>query len=202
MNVSVIVSYFGDRTFWAPLAERALASAECQTARDQIQVIESYADELCRARNNGANRADGEWLIFLDADDELDPKYVEAMLAGDGDLRQPSTLGVVDGKEDPAPYLIPAKPLLDGNYIVIGAMVRHELFDAVGGFRDLPAYEDWDLWIRCWLNDAQITSCPEAVYRVHVRPGSRNQLSREMAVQLYNEIRNQYLPLAMQRGRR
>lgn len=191
-DVTVIIPVYGDVERWGLLAERALASALNQSA-PAADVVVSVADTLQEARNRPASAAETEWLCFLDADDELDPRYLEAMLAGSGDLRQPATLGVVEGREDPFPVVIPAKPLLDGNYIVIGALVRREIFERAGGFIELPAYEDWDLWIRCWLEGAVITTCPEAIYRVHVRPDGRNQLDREAAVRSYNFIRNRYV---------
>lgn len=191
-DVTVIIPIYGDIDYWTPLAVRAQHSAWHQSVEPTAVVI-SVADTLAEARNKAAAIARTEWLCFLDADDELGPGYIEAMLAGTGDLRQPSTLGVVDGVEDSAPVLIPSKPLLDGNYIVIGAFVRREIFESAGGFTELPAYEDWDLWIRCWLDGAVITTCPEAVYRIHVRPGSRNQLDRDAALRAYNFIRNRYV---------
>lgn len=190
-DVTVIIPVFGDVERWAPLAQRALSSALNQTA-PAADVVVSVADTLEEARNRPALAAETEWLCFLDADDELDAGYLECMLAGTGDLRQPSTLGIVDGVEDAEPVLLPAKPLLNGNYIVVGAFVRREIFESAGGFTSLPAYEDWDLWIRCWLEGAVITTCPEAIYRVHIRPGSRNQLDREAALRSFNFIRNRY----------
>jgi glycosyltransferase involved in cell wall biosynthesis len=194
MTVSIIVSTFGDRSIWHPLACRAIGSAEKQTVKSQVIYV--HGASLQDARNAGAARAEGDWLIFLDADDELDPGYVEAMEAGTGDLRQPATLGVVDGREDPFPVVIPKKPLLDGNYMVIGTMCRKDLFGQVGGFDDWPIYEDWDLWIRMWLLGAVPAPCPEAIYRVHVQQEGRNSQDRATQVKYYNAIRQKHLPVA------
>lgn len=59
--------------------------------------------------------------------------------------------------------------------MVVGATARTDLVRAVGGWRELPIYEDWDLWLRCWRYGCRIARAPEAVYRAHVRPGSRNR---------------------------
>jgi GT2 family glycosyltransferase len=137
--------------------------------------------------------SDAEWLIFLDADDELDSHYIEEMLKGQGDIRQPSTLGVVNGKEDDYPVLIPPHPggFLVGNHLVIGCMVRRKLFLDVGGFRNLPILEDWDLWIRCILYDGKVGTVPKAIYRVHVNPNSRNQ--QDGHGKTYTEIQGLYI---------
>lgn len=190
-DVTVIIPVFGDHQRWAAMARRAANSAVAQTTPPD-RVFVSMAEDLCTARNGPAEWARTEWLCFLDADDELDVRYLEAMLAAEGDLRQPATLGVVDGREDAAPVVIPRRPLLDANFIVIGAFIRTELFWEVGGFRHLPAYEDWDLWIRAWLAGAEITCVPDAIYRVHVSPAGRNALTRDDAVRVYTQVRSRY----------
>lgn len=190
-SVGVAVGTFGDHS-WVDLARsRALASVERQS-RQPDQVVHVHAATLHEARNAAAAQLATEWVIFLDADDELDQRYVEAMLAGRGDLRQPATMGVhPDGREE-TPVVIPPKPLMEGNYIVIGAMVRLEQFHRVGGFLDWPAWEDWCLWVRCWMDGAEIAAVPEAVYRVYVAPRGRNVLPRPEALTLYNRMRQYF----------
>jgi glycosyltransferase involved in cell wall biosynthesis len=188
-TVGVVVGTYGDQK-WADLAEtRALPSARNQT-RPADRIIHMHLDTLAEARNQGAIAAATRHLVFLDSDDELDPGYLEAMMAGTGDLRQPSTLGVYpDGTEDEHPVLIPARDLRVANYLVIGTMVRRELFLRVGGFRELEAWEDWDLFTRMWLAGGVITACPDAIYRVHVNPAGRNQMSPAEAGALYSKIK-------------
>lgn len=174
-TVDVIVPTFGDPK-WRETALRAIYSAEAQTVRPH-RIWPVFDDTLAAARNYGGLHSQADWLIFLDADDELDPHYIEHMLAGEGDMRWPSTLGIVDGVEDDEPVLLQLRPGERGitrNHMVIGTMVRREQFLAVGGFRDLPILEDWDCWIRLQLAGAVPMPCPEAVYRIHVRKDSRN----------------------------
>ena len=59
------------------------------------------------------------------------------------------------------------------NECVIGTLVERDLFLKVGGFRDLPSLEDYDLWLRCVKAGAVIHHVPDAVYRASIRPGSR-----------------------------
>jgi glycosyltransferase involved in cell wall biosynthesis len=174
-SVDVVIATFGDKDLWDILAARAVASAENQTI--QPGIIRSHEDSLAQARNYGAAQSLADWLIFLDADDELDPYYIEAMLLGTGDIRQPMTIGVTEGVEDDYPVLIAPKPggFLVGNHLVIGSMVRRDLFDISGGFDDqLPVLEDWEFFIRAALCGGKIGVAEKAIYRVHVRQGSRN----------------------------
>jgi glycosyltransferase involved in cell wall biosynthesis len=189
-TLSIVVSVFGDTAAWEPLARRAIASAERQSA--PAEVIYSTGSTLQDARNSGAARAQGDWLVFLDADDTLDWLYVEKMLEGTGDVRQPATLGVhLDGREDPAPVMIPRRNhFSEGNWVVVGAGVRHDLFDEVGGFSYEDLYEDWSLWWRCWLAGGEIGTAPEAIYRVSVHaPGEgRNQPAPQQQQYWFKEI--------------
>lgn len=204
-RISVVIGTFGDRDKWGALAERRAAVSATRQSRPAEGVYHCHGDTLHEARNQAAEWAAGEWLAFLDADDELDVGYVEAMAAateqaGPGDwLLQPATLGVVDGHDDPFPVVIPPKPLIEGNYLIIGTLIRRDQFLRLGGFREWPIYEDWDLMLRAWLDGAEVLTVPEAIYRVHVTPGSRNQADRAVQLQVYGAIRQQHLSAVHQR---
>lgn len=179
MDVTVIVATFGGPE-WLDFADRAAASAE-----PQAPVIRVHAGSLQEARNQGLARARTEWVIHLDGDDELEPGYIDAMAAREheGDLLAPMVRYVrgerpraagfprVAGHEhDCTADCLPA-----GNWLVIGTAVRAGLAREAGGWRDWPVYEDWCMWQRCWMLGGRVARVPDAVYRAHVRPGSRNR---------------------------
>lgn len=200
-TVGVVIATFGDDKKWAPLAERALASVERQTLQPH-QIILYHGETLAEARNSAIKELDTPRVVVLDADDELDENYLKHMMAMQrGDVRWPSTLGVYpDGSEDDAPVLIePKRNLLVGNHCVIGSMFRKHIFEKVGGFRDLPMLEDWDLWIRMWLEGCRFAPCPEAIYRVHVNPNSRNTDLPEHG-RIYTQIQRTYEQEAAAKG--
>jgi glycosyltransferase involved in cell wall biosynthesis len=164
---------------WHALAhQRAAKSAE-----PQAPVILRHGLSLAHARNEGLALVQTEWVIFLDADDELEPGYVEALEKATADLRAPSVRYVRNGHEqDPwmpqvagHRHQCSAECLREGNWLVVGTPVRTELLRDVGGWREFPVYEDWDVWLRCWRAGATIEPVPEAVYRAHVRSDSRNR---------------------------
>ena len=198
-SASIVVATFGHPR-WSALARfRAIPSAKRQTT--SAQLIVEHGEALHSARNDGASRAEGEWLIFLDADDELDRGYVAAMLAAAGpdvDLIQPATK--LAGSRHP-PALMEPKPLLTGNYLVIGTAVRASLFADVGGFEEWPMYEDWDLWLRCVQAGARIGAAPSAIYRWWPSPGGRNDAPRADQRSTYAAIRRRATH-AMRRQRR
>lgn len=192
-TVSIIIGTYGDKDNWYPLGRKAEASAYNQTVPAK-EVLWFHAPTLQQARNEGVNNATGDWLVHLDADDTLDPHYVEGILNGTGDLRQPKTLGVhPDGHTDAeAVFIEPKFWLLEGNWLIIGTGVRRELVQRVGGWGDEPFYEDWDLWLRCWKAGATIGTAPEAIYCVGVNTVGRNSPDVEAQKFWFAKIARRY----------
>ena len=192
-DVTIVVATHGDRQWQRLAEERALPSARAQ-GRPTLAVHGGPGTTLAQARNRALDDVSTPWVIHLDADDELAPGYVAAMLAADGDIRAPAVSWVPDGAGSrlPAEGTVPAVPQVPGhevlhpqchggclaaggNWIVVGAMVRTAAVRRVGKWRELPLYEDYDLWLRLTAAGAQVGVVPDAVYRAHVRPGSRNR---------------------------
>jgi glycosyltransferase involved in cell wall biosynthesis len=196
--ITVCIGTYGDLDRWGGLAQRAMDSVRHQSLPPS-SVRWCHDVALHSARNNAALNADTPWLCFLDADDELDSEYLWAMTQRAEDLDgpaliQPATIGVhPDGHEDANSVLIPTRPLLEGNYLVIGTLIPTELFNRVGCFFEWPCYEDWDLWLRATAEGAAVTACRDAVYRVHVNAGGRNSPDRDHQIAVYNEIRHSHL---------
>lgn len=175
----MVVATFGDLE-WCELGqERAIPSAA-----SQAPVISTHRKTLAEARNAALDDVDTEWVIHLDADDELEPGYVEALADGIADMRAPAVRYVRSGRNRRAPYVprvaghhhdCEADCLRHGNWLVIGTAVRTQDVRDAGGWRDWPVYEDWDLFQRMWLRGATVEALPKAIYRAHVRPDSRNR---------------------------
>lgn len=185
MDVTVAVATFGHAS-WRRLAEtRAIPSAWAQ----DVPVVHVHGDSLHGARNAVLDRVTTGSVVFLDADDELEPGYLQAMADGTADVRAPAVRYVRSGRA--AAPAIPrvaghshacvADCLTWGNWLVVGSMAPTELVRKVGGWRDFAWSEDWDVWVRCWMAGATIEAIPQAVYRAHVRPDSRNRAPNHAA---------------------
>lgn len=193
MDVTVAVSTFGTPS-WTRLArERAIPSAEALG----VPVVYTHARNLHEARNGSLAKVRTPWVVHLDADDELELGYIEAMATGTADVRAPSVRYIRGATAD-----WPKMPrvaghahdcvgacLPQGNWLVVGAAVRTELMRRIGGWRDYPIYEDWSVWLRCHLAGATIEAIPQAIYRAHVRRGSRNRSgSRDLKMLTHRRI--------------
>lgn len=220
MNVSIVIATYGDDS-WRDLAlKRALPSCEAlDTPPHEVRLV--HRATLNDARNAGALAATGEWLCFLDADDELEAGYLGAMRAAEPEpierLATPDEvtagceLGIafdpacallipavryLDRRGQPQgeahiPNAEPPRSLIEVNRAVIGTLIPRALFLDVGGFGDEPIYEDWSLWLRCVRAGAELVHVPRAVYRAHRRPRSRNTF-RGDATAWYWRIRNEH----------
>lgn len=175
MQVSIIISTYGEDS-WADLAQtRAVPSA---AAQDAFEVLVGHDPEgtIAGVRNALAANAEGEWLCFLDADDELAPGYLGAMKRAlsreqeHGADGVPLLLAPAVGMKG---HFYSEKSLEEGNWLVIGTLIERWLFENVGGFGEYPhGYEDWSLWLKASRKGARIVRVPDAVYLRHVNQQS------------------------------
>ncbi len=122
----------------------------------RIRVFQQPNAGPAAARNTGAERAIGSYLLFLDADDMLAPTLLERATAI---LREQHDVGFVysgmrlfgqDHHEWPSAAFDLRRLALD-NYVLPHALVRRVAWEQVGGFdtaRSLWGFEDWDFWLR------------------------------------------------------
>ena len=183
-DVTILIATHGEHR-WSELAqERAFPSAQEQDC--QVVHIHRSDESLASVRNFLLNTVTTEWVTFLDADDELEPGYVDALLAAKGDIRAPGVRYVLPSQDPDTFFQSPVQNLAGTNldmmnYCVIGSMVRTAAVREAGGFWEEPAYEDWSLFRRMWMLGAVVTHTPEAVYRVHVSQESRNNTVEDPA---------------------
>lgn len=179
LDVTVAVCTYGTAE-WVRLAQnRAMPSARVLG----VPVIHIHEASLDRARNAALDQVTTEWIVYLDADDELEAGYLTAMAAGTADVRAPA-VRYVQGAHAAEPRMptvaghthdCEAACLPYGNWLVIGSMARTDMVRKAGGWRDYPWSEDWDLWLRCHQAGATFEAIPAAIYRAHVRRNSRNR---------------------------
>jgi len=200
---SVVIATYGDSKYRELAESRALPSAEIQNT-DEIILFHETAGTASSCRNKAAASVSNPWIVFLDADDQLESDYVDSMLSGTGDLRYPSIRTVPESYKpgDPLPpaKMLPKRSLLYGNYMVIGTMVRKRHFDFVGGFQDVPTWEDWYLFLQLTHIGASNVPQYNAVYRVYDVPGSRNKSIRNPG-EIFYSMRSRFAVWARAQSR-
>ena len=145
----------------------------------KTRVLHTDNQGLASARNNGIRKAQGEYILPLDADDRIGPTYLEqAMHLLDKDPE----LGIVycqarlfgDVATD---WLLPEfslqRILLD-NIIFCTAFFRRSDWEAVGGFDPAMVYgwEDYDFWLSLLEMNREVFQIKEILFYYRVAADS------------------------------
>lgn len=154
---------------------------------NRVKYFFTNNEGVSRARNIGAERAAGEWLLFLDADDQLLPHALEVLLAAAKDQQANVIYGMVIERREP-----PQLARLNGFDFAAGkpphgaernfwrcaiatpgsALIKKSLHEKIGGFfSGYEPMEDRDYWIKCGLLE-KIAFCDMVVLDKIWRPSS------------------------------
>jgi hypothetical protein len=134
---------------------------EVATRFPGVKYLRQANGGLAAARNAGLDEADGEFLVFLDADDRLLPEAIsrglEELRADPEAMMAAGTWLLIGEEGEPLPADPPRQPpeafpaLLESCFISTPAAVlyRRELFRQIGGFDPgVSASADYDLYLR------------------------------------------------------
>jgi glycosyltransferase involved in cell wall biosynthesis len=204
--VSVIVPCYNGAAFLEETLRSALAQSYAQVEvvvvddgstdsspeiarRFPVRYIRQPNRGLCEARNVGIRESKGDYLVFLDADDRLKPRAIEAGLRA---LSQRPDCAMTVGDHvfiaADGGYLASSakecsthshyEALLKSNFIemIASVLFRRSIFDELGGFdATLRVAEDYELYLR--IARALPICCHAAIvaeYRKHGTNTSRN----------------------------
>lgn len=186
---------------------RAYPSTLDQPAHEVLTLHQPDAS-IAQVRNELGAQANGEWLCFLDADDELAPGFLQTMevawgrIGGHGKIKHPLLTPQVsyvqmNGRRH-APKHHRRGNLKNDNYLVVGTLVQRELFLQVGGFEDYPhGFEDWSLWAKCEKAGATVVQVTGAIYVAYLNPESKHRVAwsdRKMQLEMHHRIRRELFP--------
>jgi glycosyltransferase involved in cell wall biosynthesis len=148
----------------------------------RIQYIYQQNKGRCAARNIGAAQARGQYLTFLDSDDEALPEWLSHFV----DAFRQSQTGIVcvgyirvlleNGQKKKAIFRPEMRPVdrQKGLFLAGTFAMRRELFEAIGGYAETIAFaENTELALRlvpyCWAQGLEVVNLdqPLLVYNRH-----------------------------------
>jgi len=223
-KVSVIIPTYNR----AQLVGRAIRSVLNQTYQDfetivvddgstdnTEEVVKSFNDSRIRyirheenrggsaARNTGIRAARGEYVAFLDSDDEWLLEKLEEQIAL---FRKNPECGAVYTKrlifDNGKIKIVPQdqqegwilKPLLRSNVVgtTSSVVVKRQCFDKVGLFDErLLSSQDWDMWIRI-AKHFTFRAIPKPLIKYHARHGPQISTNLDAVLQGRVAIINKY----------
>jgi hypothetical protein len=170
-EVSFIIPVAGYHT---EIAERAITSAEAQTIPcNIIRVDDPDSNGPSWARNRGLEKTQASFVVFLDADDWVEPNFVERCLS----VWQPDRYVYTDWiKDDLEAVKAYPNPWCDDlQWHPITALLPKAAVDKVGGFDKLPGGEDTEFY---WSLTRKVKCCgihlPEPLFH-YTKDGQRSR---------------------------
>ena len=162
----------------------------------EVRVVDLPNEGLPSTRNRGAELARGEYLLWLDADDAVEPTFVSKAVAQMerfpnvhwvyswvryfGDLH-----GIYTTWNCELPYL------LGHNMLIPVCLLRRGTFLAHGRHNEEMEYglEDYDTWVRLMAKGFGGLSIPEVLTRYRVRQNSMfRSINRSQMQDLYDTV--------------
>jgi glycosyltransferase involved in cell wall biosynthesis len=156
-------------------------------SRPGVRLLRSPALGVSAARNLAIREARGAFVLPLDADDRIAPRYLELAV---GRLEREPRLGIVEceaaffgTREGAWPRPLFRMPhFLLGNTIAPASLFRRADFLATGGYDTgmVHGWEDFDLWLSFVERGFEVARLPETLLFYRLRAVSRSvRLERE-----------------------
>ena len=175
----------------SPIGEQLLAAV---ASDERIKVVKADVQHrIAENTNRAIEAASGEFIIFADHDDELEPDALFEVVKA---LNEDPSLDIIYTDEDKTdentanffePHMKPEfNPdlLRTVNYICHMFVVRKELLDCAGWLRpEFDGAQDYDLILRCTEKSQKIKRIPRVLYhwRAHEASTSEDPESKRYA---------------------
>jgi glycosyltransferase involved in cell wall biosynthesis len=189
---------------------------------DKVVLIQQENAGVSAARNTGIQAAKGNWIAFLDSDDEWLPKKIE--LQAELLQRHPNLMWMTGNYEEclcdkkrVAPHTLPhcCKEFLRGkdyydSYLhaiqlyqwghTSCMLVRRQVFDEVGVFNtDISLAEDVDMWLRIGYRYPTVGFIPESLSIYHLIV-SNSLMTASRSKKLYSAFMERHFNLSKAEG--
>jgi glycosyltransferase involved in cell wall biosynthesis len=148
------------------------------------------------ARNLAVSLSHGTYLLPLDADDKIDPTYLEKAVSVMNQNPEISLVycnAILFGSVNKN-WILPDfnyKAMLIENSIFCSALIKKNEFLAVNGYNVnmVEGFEDWDFWIKYLANNKKVYKLNDALFYYRIKQHSRNSvLDTEKQLRLRTQI--------------
>ncbi|MGH7156958.1 MAG: glycosyltransferase family 2 protein [Candidatus Saccharimonadales bacterium] len=162
-----------------------------------VELISKDNSGVIATKNLGIELTTTSWTVFLDADDILEPEYLEMVY-------KRSVSGKYDVVYTDLKYFGTKNEILragsynfnrfigTGNFVHNSALILTSYLKQVGGYKDVMrgGYEDWELYITLAEAGARFgyVAKPLLRYRQHGQHGGRNANAEAEAKRLWNTV--------------
>lgn len=150
------------------------------------------------ARNRAVREAGGRYILPLDADDTIEPSYVEKAVAV---LEARPNVGCVYCKArkfgaEQGPWNLPVytlRELVIDNVIFVTSLYRKADWESVGGYNEKLRHgvEDYDFWVKIAHLGREVVQLDDYLFNYRIQESSRTtsfQERRARVVESYAEI--------------
>ena len=148
-----------------------------------LRIMQQAPAGVAAAVNRGVHETDQPLIVRVDADDLVAPTFLASLSRALSD--HPAAgyaycamqmFGDATGRYHVRDFDAAAL-VLEGNFVGAGSLMRREAFLAAGGVAQLPAWEDWDLWLSFLDAGYEGVFVAEDLYFWRRHGLSRNRLS-------------------------
>lgn len=144
-------------------------------SKPKTKVIHTENQGLAAARNNGIDVASGEYILPLDADDRIDPEYIDRAV---DILDNRPELGIVYCRarlfgDVETEWILPSyskAEMLKDNIIFCSAFFRRTDWQLVGGYDTgmIYGWEDYEFWLSLIEQGREVYQIPEILFSYRI----------------------------------
>jgi glycosyltransferase involved in cell wall biosynthesis len=170
--------------------------------RPRTRVIHQPNRGLSEARNEGIRQAAGKYICCLDADDAMEPTYLEkavALLEANGGVSFAYPWVRLFGDEERVWRTEPfdLRRLLRYNHVAASSVFSKDDWQAAGGFTAelRVGFEDWEFWIKLGALGKRGQLIPEVLLRQRRHGRTMTHEASDRRQQIVAEIRARHLDL-------